>query len=88
MSHLRSVPVAHYSITVDEMPRRIAEEPEDLAPLLLDGATVVRREGRLFATVAVTSDDGLEPGSASAQVDRLTDAGFKVEWTTRSPLGV
>ena len=29
MSHLRSVPVAHYSITVDEMPRRIAEQPED-----------------------------------------------------------
>ena len=29
MSHLRSVPVAHYSIRVDEMPRWIAEEPED-----------------------------------------------------------
>jgi hypothetical protein len=29
VSHLRSVPVAHYSITVDEMPRWIAEEPED-----------------------------------------------------------
>ena len=29
MSHLRSVPIAHYSITVDEMPRWIAEEPED-----------------------------------------------------------
>jgi len=29
VSHLRSVPIAHYSITVDEMPRWIAEEPED-----------------------------------------------------------
>jgi len=28
VSHLRSVPIAHYSITVDEMPRWIAEEPE------------------------------------------------------------
>jgi len=57
--------------------------PEDLSPFLLSGATVVRREGRLFATVAVTS-----PAADMAQIERFADAGFKAEWTTRSPLGV
>ncbi|HEV8624044.1 MAG TPA: hypothetical protein VG034_06260 [Acidimicrobiia bacterium] len=57
--------------------------PADLGPLLLSGATVVRREGRLFATVAVTN-----PGADMAQVERFADAGFKVEWTSNSPLGV
>ena len=54
--------------------------PEDLGPLLLAGTTVVRREGRLFATVAVTAD--------SAQAERFADSGFKVDWTSKSPLGV
>jgi len=62
--------------------------PEDLGPLLLSGATVVRREGRLFATVAVTTHAWSEPDTDKAQADRFADAGFKVEWTTRSPLGV
>jgi hypothetical protein len=53
--------------------------PEDLGPLLLSGATVVRREGRLFATVAVTN---------TAQAERFVDAGFKVEWASNTPLGV
>ena len=53
--------------------------PEDLGPLLLSGATVVRREGRLFAIVAVTD---------TAQAERFADAGFKVEWASNAPLGV
>jgi hypothetical protein len=53
--------------------------PDDLGPLLLSGATVVRREGRLFATVSVTD---------TAQAERFADAGFKVEWTSNAPLGV
>jgi hypothetical protein len=57
--------------------------PEDLGPLLLSGAAVVRREGRLFVTVAVTS-----PGAEMAQVERFAEAGFRVEWTSNAPLGV
>ena len=62
--------------------------PKDLGPLLLAGATVVRREGRLFATVAVTTKKVAEPGDETAQADRFADAGFKVEWTSTSPLSV
>jgi hypothetical protein len=58
--------------------------PEDFGPLLLAGATVVRREGRLFATVAVTTNDCADTALAA----RLADAGFKVEWTSNAPLGV
>jgi tetratricopeptide (TPR) repeat protein len=58
--------------------------PDDLGPLLLAGATVIRREGRLFATVAVTTNDCAD----TAQASRLADAGFKVEWTSNAPLGV
>jgi|GEM_PF-3495469 len=61
--------------------------PEDLGPLLLSGATVVRREGRLFATVAVTADSFTAPGPDGAdQAKKLADAGFRVEWTTDAPL--
>ena len=61
--------------------------PEDLGPLLLQGATVVRREGRLFATVAVTADAWAAPGYDGAdQAKKLADAGFRVEWTTDAPL--
>jgi hypothetical protein len=56
--------------------------PEDFGPLLLSGATVMRREGRLFATVAVAGAAG------TAQAERFADAGFKVEWTSNAPLGV
>jgi hypothetical protein len=61
--------------------------PDDLGPLLLSGATVVRREGRLFATVAVTADSWAAPGYDGAdQAKKLADAGFRVEWTTDAPL--
>jgi hypothetical protein len=61
--------------------------PDDLGPLLLSGATVVRREGRLFATVAVTADSFAAPGYDGAdQAKKLADAGFRVEWTTDAPL--
>jgi len=61
--------------------------PEDLGPLLMAGATVVRREGRLFATVAVTSNPWAASGSDSEQqAAALADAGFRVEWTTDAPL--
>jgi hypothetical protein len=61
--------------------------PDDLGPLLLSGATVVRREGRLFATVAVTADAWSAPGYDGAdQAKKLADAGFRVEWTTDAPL--
>jgi hypothetical protein len=55
--------------------------PADLGPLLMSGATVIRREGRLFVTVAV-------PGADRAQAERFTDAGFKAEWAANAPLGV
>ena len=61
--------------------------PEDLGPLLLAGATVVRREGRRFATVAVTSNQWAAPGAEDEkQALKLADAGFRVEWTTDAPL--
>jgi hypothetical protein len=61
--------------------------PHDLGPLLLSGTTVVRREGRLFATVAVTADPWSPPGSDGAeQAKKLADAGFRVEWTSTAPL--
>jgi hypothetical protein len=63
--------------------------PEDLGPLLLAGATVVRREGRLFVTVAVPMNPWAAPGTAgSNQAERFAEAGFKVEWTANAPLGV
>jgi hypothetical protein len=63
--------------------------PEDLGPLLLAGATVVRREGRLFATVAVPMNAWAAPGTAgSNQAERFAEAGFKVEWTAKAPLPV
>ncbi|MDQ1565130.1 MAG: hypothetical protein QOF96_10, partial [Actinomycetota bacterium] len=61
--------------------------PDDLGPLLFSGARVVRREGRLFAIVAVPADPWAAPGSDGAeQAKRLADAGFRVEWTTVAPL--
>ncbi|HYH51465.1 MAG TPA: hypothetical protein VEG38_18120 [Acidimicrobiia bacterium] len=63
--------------------------PDDLDPFLLDGASIVRREGRLFATIAVPTDRWAPPGTGGAkQAERFADAGFKVEWTTSAPLGV
>ena len=62
--------------------------PEDLGPFLLSGATVVRREGRLFATVAVPTNPWAPSDTGGAQVERFADAGFKVEWTSNAPLGV
>ena len=61
--------------------------PDDLGPYLQPGATVVRREGRLFAIVAVSSK-WEKPDADTAQVQRLVDAGFKVEWASNAPLGV
>lgn len=62
--------------------------PEDLGPYLQPGATVVRREGRLFAIVAVNSTKWSEPDAETTQVQRFIDAGFKVEWASTTPLGV
>jgi hypothetical protein len=61
--------------------------PEDLGPLLMPGATVVRREGRLYAIVSV-SHRWAEPGADLAQAQRFVDAGFKAEWASHAPLGV
>lgn len=63
--------------------------PEDLGPFLLAGTTVVRREGRLFATIAVATDHWAPPGTGGGKQAKLfADAGFKVEWTSNAPLGV
>jgi hypothetical protein len=62
--------------------------PDDLGPYLQPGARVVRREGRLFASVAVTGTKWEEPGAEAALVQRFADAGFKVEWASHTPLGV
>ncbi|HEU5448500.1 MAG TPA: hypothetical protein VFW57_05765, partial [Acidimicrobiia bacterium] len=62
--------------------------PEDLGPYLQPGASVVRREGRLFAIVAVNSTKWSEPDAETTQVQRFIDAGFKVEWASKAPLGV
>jgi hypothetical protein len=61
--------------------------PDDLGPYLQPGANVVRREGRLFAIVAVSARAS-EPDAETAQVQRFVDAGFKVEWAPATPLGV
>lgn len=61
--------------------------PDDLGPYLGPGATVVRREGRLFAMVAVPSRAS-EPEAETAQVQRFADAGFKVEWAPAAQLSV
>jgi hypothetical protein len=61
--------------------------PEDLGPLLLSSATVVRREGRLFATVAITTNPWEASGSDGAELaQKLADAGYRVEWTSAAPL--
>ena len=62
--------------------------PDDLGPYLQSGATVVRREGRLFAIVAVNSTKWTEPDAEAALAQRFADAGFKVEWAVTTPLGV
>jgi hypothetical protein len=63
--------------------------PEDLGSHLMPGASVVRREGRLFATVAVPTNAWAAPGEGGAeQAQRFAQAGFKVEWTANAPLGV
>ena len=63
--------------------------PDDLTPLLMPGATVVRREGRLCATVAVPIHHRLAaPGSDGEQAERFAGAGFRVEWAAGAPLGV
>ena len=61
--------------------------PEDLGPLLLAGATVLRREGRLYATVAVTTNPWT-PGGADGveQAQKFAEAGYRVEWTSNVPL--
>jgi hypothetical protein len=61
--------------------------PDDLGPMLLSGATVVRREGRLFAIVAVPTN-AWSNGSETVQIDRFAEAGFKVEWAVNARLGV
>jgi hypothetical protein len=61
--------------------------PDDLGPYLLAGATVMRREGRLFATVAVTTNPWKTAGSDGAQQAQVfADAGFRAEWTSAAPL--
>jgi hypothetical protein len=61
--------------------------PDDLGPLLLAGATVVRREGRLFATVAVATNPWAASGAdCEHQAEKLAEAGFRVEWTTDAPM--
>jgi hypothetical protein len=61
--------------------------PDDLAPYLISGATVMRREGRLFATVAVTTNPWTTSGSdGDEQARKFADAGFRVEWTSAAPL--
>jgi hypothetical protein len=62
--------------------------PEDLGPYLQPGATVVRREGRLFAVVAINSTRWSEPGADTTLARPFVDAGFKVEWASKTPLGV
>jgi hypothetical protein len=58
--------------------------PDDMDALLVPGARVVRREGRLAALVAVTrsSSPWTEAGGAleERQADMLRNHGFRVEW--------
>lgn len=61
--------------------------PDDLGPYLLAGATVIRREGRLCATVAVTTNPWKTAGSdGTQQAQVFADAGFRAEWTSTAPL--
>ncbi|HEV7861226.1 MAG TPA: hypothetical protein VGR20_00945 [Acidimicrobiia bacterium] len=61
--------------------------PEDLGPLLLSGATVIRREGRLFATVGITTNPWATAGSdGEEQAQKFSEAGLRVEWTSDAPL--
>ncbi len=61
--------------------------PKDLSPLLVAGTTVIRREGRLCATLAVPTRP-LSEASDTEQADRFAEAGYRVEWTSNAPLGV
>ena len=48
---------------------------------------VLRREGRLYAIVAVTTDPWTPRGSDGAeQAERFAEAGLRVEWTSNAPL--
>ena len=61
--------------------------PDDLGPYLLAGTTVIRREGRLFATVAVTTHPWKTSGSdGTQQAQVFADAGFRAGWTSAAPL--
>jgi hypothetical protein len=61
--------------------------PEDLGPLLLSGATVLRRVGRLFATVAVATYPWTPGGSdGTQQAQAFAEVGYRVEWTSTVPL--
>jgi hypothetical protein len=61
--------------------------PDDLGPYLLPGATVIRREGRLFATVAVTTNPWKTSGAdGSQQAQVFADAGFRAVWTSAAPM--
>ena len=61
--------------------------PDDLDPYLVSGARVMRREGRLFATVAVTTNPWATTGSDGDRQARVfADAGFRVEWTSAAPM--
>ena len=61
--------------------------PSDLAPLLVAGARVIRREGRLYVTLAVPADPWSAPErDGSEQARRLADEGFRVEWTDAIPV--
>jgi hypothetical protein len=57
--------------------------PENLGELLVEGATLVRREGRLAALISVPSEESewAAPGPrAEEQVQHLTAEGFRVQW--------
>jgi hypothetical protein len=57
--------------------------PEDLGEFLIEGATLVRREGRLAALISVPSEESewAAPGPrAEEQVQRLAAEGFRVQW--------
>ena len=57
--------------------------PENLEEFLVDGATIVRREGRLAALISVPSGESewAAPSPlAEEQSQRLAAAGFRVQW--------
>lgn len=66
--------------------------PQDLAPLLVLGASVVRREGRLAALIAVPPRGGVSEWAPSGcaegeeQARRLRAEGFRVEWASQACL--